>query len=112
MGGIRRSVLDFVCAVVIVSVVVFSIAVVTNGAFFENAIVWNGRDNSLVLFGTEFAVNENFFLKTQKLLEFNDLFFGKGFSTAVTTVVSESLHYLGDVFTVMITLARRAVGAE
>lgn len=112
MGRIRRSVLDFVCAFTIVSAVVFSIAIVTNGEFFENAIVWNGRDNSLVIFGTEFAANENFFLKTQSLLEFNDLFFGKGFSKAVTTAVSETLRYLGDVFTVMITLARRVVGAE
>ena len=112
MNGIKRSVLDFVCAFVIVLTVVVCAALLTNAGFFENAFMYDESTTTMEIFGMELKLDERVVALSDKLLLFNDVIFGRGFAEAVKEAWKYVLDYVSDVLTVIFTLARRLMGAE
>ena len=112
MNGIKRGILDFVSASAIVLTVVFCAAMLTNAGLFEDALVYNENKTEIELFGVGIKLDERAVFVSEKLLDFNDVVFFRGFADAVRAVRKYAFDFLSDILTVMFTLARRLTGAE
>lgn len=108
----KRSVVNFLCAFAAFSVVLLNIALLTGQSFFEDAVEWNGQERVLSLFGTEFVFDENVPRVAERLISFNDVLFGEGFSAGVTEIAACAADYVIDGLSVAYHLAGEAVGAE
>ena len=112
MKAVKRGLPDFICAFVIVMTVAFCVAMLTNAGFFEDALVYDESKTALELFGISVKLDERAVFVLDKLLSFNDVFFGRGFSAAVRGAGECVFNYISDVLTVVFALARRLAGAE
>ena len=112
MKRVKRNLLDFVCAFAIVLTVMICGALLTNAGLFDGAFVYDESKTSIEIFGKAIKLDERAVLISDKLLEFNDEFFGRGFSNAVKMVGKYAFTFASDVFTVLFVLARKLVGAE
>ena len=108
----KRSVANFLCAFAAFSVILLNIALLTGQSFFEDAVKWNGQERVLSLFGTEFVFDENIPKMAKRLIDFNDVLFGEGFSDGVTENAACAADYVIDGLSVAYYLAGEAVGAE
>jgi len=106
--SVKRNISDCICAFVVFSVVLLSIAVLAGESFFEGAIVLTG--NGAVIFGTEFVVDKALLSSLEKLLCFNDVLFGDGFARCLIKTGSFFLTYVKDFLYLAYGAARWAVG--
>ncbi len=106
--SVKRNIADFICAFAAFSVVLVSIAVLAGESFFEGAVVLT--DNGAVIFGTEFVVDKELLSSLERLLYFNDVIFGDGFSNSLIKAGSFFLKYVRDFLCLAYGAARWAVG--
>lgn len=112
MKRVKRNISDFVCASAIVLTVMVCGALLTNAGLFDGVFVYDESKTSVEIFGNAIKLDERAVFVSNKLLEFNDVFFGRGFSGAIKTMGKYAISFVSDVFTVLFAMVRKLVGAE
>ena len=107
----RKYISDFLCAFIITAILFMCLGLLTNEDFFDNAVAWDAEHKALTLFGTRFQLDEKSLYTADKLFQFNDIIFGRGFSDAVRQLFVYALGYIRDMFALLVTAGRKLVGA-
>ena len=103
---------DFLCAFFIFAILLASISVISDKAFFENAFLWDGKSRTLSLFGFKTTVSRKVPYVIDTLLSFNNLLFGKGFSSLIKQLSSGLLDFAGQLITVIMEMLKSITGAN
>lgn len=107
----KKYAVDFLCAFIITAVVFACLGLLTSEEFFNDAVVWDETEKTLQLFGTKFGLDEKSLFRTEKLFDFNDVLFGRGFSDAARAAATFVFDYVRDVIRLLLTAGRKLVGA-
>lgn len=106
--SVKRKTADFLCAFLAFSIVLVSMALLAGESFFEGSVVLSGE--SLVLFGTEFTLDRELLSVLERLLRFNDVIFGDGFSDMLMRAGTFLAELVRDGALIAYSAARWAVG--
>ena len=108
---VKRYVADFLCAFVIAVVLFVCLGLLTNEGFLGDAFVWDENNYTLGVFGSQLGFDRRIFAVLERLLEFNDVVFGKGFSSAINGCTEFVVDYVKTLFAFLVTVGRKLVGA-
>ena len=99
------------CAFAAVTIILFSIVMLSGEGFFEGAVMWDAAKGTLTLFGTELVFDTGFVNTAQKLLSFNEVIFGKSFWLFTENVALFIKEYFSSFLAFAYNFAKAVVGA-
>lgn len=108
----KKKIADFICAFAIFTILLFFIAAVTQLDSFDNSFIWDRENLSLSAFGTTVRIDKRTPYVLDRLLAFNDLYFGEGFSDAVKNAGKEIVCIISDTTRLCFEFTRNVVGAK
>lgn len=108
---VKRYVADFVCAFIIATLLFVSLGLLANEGFLSDAFGWDESRFALKIFGAELVFDRRIFATLERLFEFNDVVFGKGFSSAVKLCAGFVVDYAKTLIVFLVTVGRKLVGA-
>ncbi|MBE6681550.1 MAG: hypothetical protein E7600_04600 [Ruminococcaceae bacterium] len=108
----KKKLADFICAFAIFTILLFFIAAVTQLDSFDNSFFWDRENLSLSAFGTTIRIDKRIPYVFDRLLSFNDLYFGKGFSEVVKNTGKELGCFISDAVRLCFEFTKDVVGAK
>lgn len=108
----KKTVSDLMCAFAIYSIVLVSITLLINAEFFKGSFSWDSERTALTLFDKRITFDRQIVQVLNRMLEFNDVFFGKGFSKSVKYAVGAFSDFAADFLSLSYNLAKDVTGVR
>ena len=108
----KRSIVDFLCALVI-SVAVFAcVSLVTQADFFSSAVKWDGKKGTLEIFDMKISPDKKILETADSVFSVNDVFTFDGFSRFAKDAGLWMVDYVSDAGNMMYTAVKGVVGGQ